>query len=149
MSTDNEKPKAPSDHPAFEAFRRAPVVTGRASDEERAALAHDPVWQAIVNAPIDDEPEIEEEIAAMAAGASGPFIPHEEVMARLRGTVEGFLSLLATRANQLAPQLGAGRRRRSPEAIARLGASFAAAPPEWQKFFGELDRRDPKMRSAQ
>jgi hypothetical protein len=55
-----------------------------------------------MRAPIDDEPETDEELAAMAAGASGPFIPHEEVMARLRGTVDGFLGLLAARAGQLA-----------------------------------------------
>jgi hypothetical protein len=41
---DDEKPKMPSDHPAFEALRRAPVVPGRASDEERRALESDPVW---------------------------------------------------------------------------------------------------------
>lgn len=44
------------DHPVVQAFARAPVVPGRASDEERAAVA---------------------------AAASGPWIPHEEVMARL------------------------------------------------------------------
>ncbi|WP_437841669.1 hypothetical protein [Sorangium sp. So ce1153] len=34
-------------------------------------------------APIDDEPETEEERAAMAAGADGPWIPHEDVVAML------------------------------------------------------------------
>lgn len=38
------------------------------------------------------------------------------------------------------------RRPRDHAAIARLDAMFAAAPPEWQEFFDELDRRDPKMR---
>lgn len=129
MRPDNEKRAVPSDHPALEAFRRAPVVPGRASDEERRALESDPVWQAIMSAPIDDEPDTDEELAVMAAGAAGPFIPHEVVMAGLRGTVEGFLGLLAARAKQLASQLGAGRQCRSPQAIAKLGASFAAAPP--------------------
>lgn len=55
------------------------------SDDGRktATLENDPVWQAIMNAPIDDEPDTEEELAAMEAGKNGPFIPHEEVVARL------------------------------------------------------------------
>ncbi len=85
----DEKPRIPDDHPVLESLQRAPTVPGGPSVEEREVLAADPVWQAFLRAPIDDEPETEEELAAMAAAATGPFIPHEVVMARLRGTVEG------------------------------------------------------------
>ncbi|AUX41129.1 uncharacterized protein SOCE26_025350 [Sorangium cellulosum] len=43
----------------------------------------DPVMRAFRLAPLDDEPETEEERAAMADGANGPWIPHEEVVAML------------------------------------------------------------------
>lgn len=46
----------PDDHPVLQAFRRAPVVPGRASDEEREVFA---------------------------TAANGPWIPHEELMAEI------------------------------------------------------------------
>ncbi|WP_437692178.1 hypothetical protein [Sorangium sp. So ce176] len=36
-----------------------------------------------MNAPIDDEPDTEEELAAMAAGISGQCKSHAEVVAKL------------------------------------------------------------------
>ncbi|WP_437894463.1 hypothetical protein [Sorangium sp. So ce124] len=49
---------------------------------------NDPVWQAVLRAPIDDEPLTEEERAAMEAGADGQGIPHEVVTAELRRRAE-------------------------------------------------------------
>ena len=45
------------------------------------ALA-DPVWQSILNAPLDDEPETEEERSEVEAARSetGPGTTHEEVL---------------------------------------------------------------------
>lgn len=45
------------------------------------ALA-DPVWQSILDAPLDDEPETEEERANADAARkeAGPGTPHEEVL---------------------------------------------------------------------
>jgi len=45
------------------------------------ALA-DPVWQSILSAPLDDEPETEEELAEVEAARSetGPGATHEEVL---------------------------------------------------------------------
>ena len=44
------------------------------------ALA-DPVWQSILTAPLDDEPETAEEVAEVEAarGETGSGTPHEEV----------------------------------------------------------------------
>ncbi|XXX73893.1 hypothetical protein WMF30_40230 [Sorangium sp. So ce134] len=49
---------------------------------------NDPVWQAVLRAPIDDEPLTEEERAAMEAGAGDQGIPHEVVTAELRRRAE-------------------------------------------------------------
>ncbi|WP_441288466.1 hypothetical protein ACSRUE_42015 [Sorangium sp. KYC3313] len=46
------------------------------------------MWQAVLRAPIDDEPLTEEECAAMEAGADGQGIPHEVVTAELRRRAE-------------------------------------------------------------
>jgi hypothetical protein len=45
------------------------------------ALA-DPVWLSILTAPLDDEPETEEELSEVEAARSetGPGTPHEEVL---------------------------------------------------------------------
>ncbi|XXY49176.1 hypothetical protein WME91_55125 [Sorangium sp. So ce269] len=48
----------------------------------------DPVWQAVLRAPIDDEPLTDEELAAMQAGADGPGLPAEAVTAELRRRAE-------------------------------------------------------------
>ncbi len=48
----------------------------------------DPVWQAVLRAPIDDEPPTDEELAAMDAGADGPGLPAEVVTADLRRRAE-------------------------------------------------------------
>ncbi|WP_437721647.1 hypothetical protein [Sorangium sp. So ce861] len=49
---------------------------------------NDPVWQAVLRAPIDDEPLTDEERAAMEAGADGPGIPGDVLTAELRKRAE-------------------------------------------------------------
>lgn len=51
------------------------------SNDERKIPEDDPVWQAILRAPIDDESETAAEIRAMAAATTGPFTSHDVVMA--------------------------------------------------------------------
>jgi hypothetical protein len=48
----------------------------------------DPVWQAVLRAPVDDEPLTAAELEAMAEGTEGPWIPHEEVTAEIRKRAE-------------------------------------------------------------
>jgi hypothetical protein len=56
----------------------------------------DPVARAIVNAPIDDEPESDEERQAVARSKAwfkkrdGHGIPHDEVLAEFGATPEDF-----------------------------------------------------------
>ncbi|WP_437478996.1 hypothetical protein WME75_31820 [Sorangium sp. So ce1014] len=49
---------------------------------------NDPVWQAFLHAPVDDEPLTVEERMAMAEGAAGPMIPGEVATAELRKRAE-------------------------------------------------------------
>ncbi|WP_437647701.1 hypothetical protein [Sorangium sp. So ce362] len=49
---------------------------------------NDPVWQAFLRAPVDDEPLTQDERAAMAEGAAGRTIPGEVVTAELRRRAE-------------------------------------------------------------
>ena len=50
----------------------------------RVAVEDDPVLRALENAPLDDEPDTEEEIAALESlRAGGPTFSHAEVVARL------------------------------------------------------------------
>ncbi|KYF65663.1 hypothetical protein BE11_49390 [Sorangium cellulosum] len=49
---------------------------------------NDPVWQAFLRAPVDDEPLTDEERAVLEAGADGQGLPHEVVTAELRRRAE-------------------------------------------------------------
>ncbi|XXY23383.1 hypothetical protein WME88_27605 [Sorangium sp. So ce216] len=61
----------------------APAMSPGLDDEE------DPVMRAFRLAPVVyDEQISDEEREAVAAGASGPFTPHEEVMAEIRRQAE-------------------------------------------------------------
>lgn len=48
---------------------------------------HDPVWEAFLNAPLDDEPLTEEDIQAIKEAdedfAAGRFVTHEELKKEL------------------------------------------------------------------
>jgi hypothetical protein len=44
----------------------------------------DPLWQAVLRAPVDDDPETEAEHAAVAAGMNGPFTPGPVVSAQIQ-----------------------------------------------------------------
>jgi hypothetical protein len=63
------------------------VPTARRFLEYLSAFANDPFWQALQNAPYDDEPETPEERAAVEQAkrelAEGKGIPHAEVVRRL------------------------------------------------------------------
>lgn len=53
-----------------------------AVNARRAIPEDDPVWQAVLRAPVSTEPETEEERRAVEeAKRSGRWVPHEEVMA--------------------------------------------------------------------
>ncbi len=60
---------------------RIPAADVPAARKMLRALA-DPLWLSLLSAPLDDEPESEEERAAVeqALAESGPFTSHEEVM---------------------------------------------------------------------
>lgn len=86
--------------------RLPPVQLSALAGLLEAMVEHDPVAEALRNAPLDDEPESEEEKQAVQeardwlAQNGGKGIPHEEVLAELGLTAENFTDMGQERAER-------------------------------------------------